>query len=273
MARGKVERGTGVSLQHQIYLLLSEAIISGRHAPGEQLPTEEKLIELFQVSRITILKAMERLETEGFVERIAGRGTFVRELRGSSMRIPMRSAVESMGATGVETQARILEFEFVPAVPLIREQLSLSEGATVQRIVRVRSKDRQPVLQIVTYVPEDVGRTWSAKELERQPFFDLLARAGVNVWRGEQVVSATLADPIVAQRLDIKIGAPLLELRRLMFDRKNRPVQYAEVLAVPQLFQLHLEMQPDEFERSRAGKGAAVPVARKHRGTKTSRST
>ncbi len=49
---------------------------------GEKLPPERQLSEEFKVNRVTIRRAMADLESEGFVIRHQGRGTFVRNTTG-----------------------------------------------------------------------------------------------------------------------------------------------------------------------------------------------
>ena len=77
--------------------------------------------------------------------------------------------------------------------------------------------------------------------------FQLLARAGANIAAGEQIVSATLAEPVVAQRLDVKVGAALIDLRSMMLDQRGRAVEYVEMLAVPERLSLRFELGADQL--------------------------
>ena len=104
----------------------------------------------------------------------------------------------------------------------------------VQRAVRIRSQEGMPVMHLTSYVPGALGSTFSRAELDRVPMFQLLARAGAHIAAGEQIVSATLAEPVVAQRLDVKVGAALIDLRSMMLDQHGRAVEYVEMLAVPE---------------------------------------
>lgn len=63
----------------QLYISLRERIVSGEFPPGSLLPPEMTLIEDYAVSRITVTKAMQKLEQEGLIKRQRGRGTFVLE--------------------------------------------------------------------------------------------------------------------------------------------------------------------------------------------------
>ena len=65
-----------VPLYHRVYVILQQKISDGSYPPGESMPSEDELAGAFGVSRVTIRKAMERLEREGRVLRQRGRGTF-----------------------------------------------------------------------------------------------------------------------------------------------------------------------------------------------------
>jgi len=54
-------------------------IADGRLQPNELLPTENEMIKSYQVSRTTVLRALNILVCEGLIYRVAGRGTFVSE--------------------------------------------------------------------------------------------------------------------------------------------------------------------------------------------------
>ncbi|MFO1082032.1 MAG: GntR family transcriptional regulator [Reyranellaceae bacterium] len=239
-----VDRVLGTPLHHQIYLVLADGIAAGRYAAGDPLPTEEELGRLFSVSRITVRRAMGSLEEAGLIERGAGRRTTVRPRLGQTLRMPMRSVIDNIVAYGAETEARVLEFGYVEARGIVRERLWQAAERPVQRAVRVRAQDGTPVMHLVSHVPGALGETFSRAELDRILLFALLARAGAEIVAAEQIVSAALADPLVAARLGVKVGAALIDLRSLMIDRHGRVVEYVEMLAVPEHVRLRFDMQP-----------------------------
>lgn len=63
-------------LYRTVYKALQERIRSGEIQPGERLPAEKALAEEFDVSRITIQKAMGMLVQDGYIVRRPGRGSF-----------------------------------------------------------------------------------------------------------------------------------------------------------------------------------------------------
>lgn len=247
MDRVAVHRELGAPLHHQIYLVLADGISTGRYGVGEALPTEEQLTRMFSVSRITVRRAIESLHDAGLIERGAGRRTVVSAQLGRPMRMLMNSVIENIVAYGTETDAKVIEFGYVEARGVVRDRLWQATEKPVQRVVRVRSHEGAPIMHLTTYVPAALGETFTAEDLGRVSLFRLLARAGAHLARGEQIVSATLADPTVASRLGIKVGAALIDMRRLMFDQQGRAVEYIEMLAIPDRLKLRMELGPDQL--------------------------
>jgi CheY-like chemotaxis protein len=62
-----------------IYVALRDRIVRGEYAPGEAIPGYPRLAVEFAVAPMTVRKVLAQLETDGYVSRQPGRGTFVRE--------------------------------------------------------------------------------------------------------------------------------------------------------------------------------------------------
>jgi len=73
----KVDRNSAIPLYYQVYTSLKERIVANEFKADEALPPERQLVKDYGVSRITIVKALDTLESEGFIRREHGRGTFV----------------------------------------------------------------------------------------------------------------------------------------------------------------------------------------------------
>jgi len=233
-----------VPLYHQIYVVLRDNIVSGRIQSGELLPGEQDLARDFNVSRITAKRALNELAASGFVVRERGRGTRVTEQPPQpSARTSLDGWLENISQMGVATEARVLEFGYVPASAPVARSLEISEGDRVQRAVRVRSRAGHSLSYLTTWLPGAIGDGFGPEDLEQQPLLQLLERAGVQVASARQTVSATLADPIVASALDIDAGAALLEITRIVSDRDGRPVEFIRVLYRPDRYQFEMDLK------------------------------
>lgn len=66
-----------------------QAMIFNKYSPGDRLPVENELAQLFSVSRITIREAISKLSTMGIIDVRQGDGTFVKRLSPASFMQPM----------------------------------------------------------------------------------------------------------------------------------------------------------------------------------------
>ena len=73
----KLERSGSGTLQRQIFAQVRDAILTGRLAPGSELPASRLLASQYSVSRNTVLQAYEWLTSEGYLETQRGTRTFV----------------------------------------------------------------------------------------------------------------------------------------------------------------------------------------------------
>jgi GntR family transcriptional regulator len=238
-------------LYHRLYVILRDRIASGTYPEGTVLPSEFELTEAFSVSRITAKRALDELATEGLVERVRGRGTTVTDraaalLGAQPITASIDGLLENLTAIGRETSVQVIEFGYVPAPDFVRARLELAPNARAQRAVRVRSLDGEPLSQSTTYVPEQIGRAYSAKDLASTPIIDLIERAGVVVGAAEQSISATLADSLIASRLKVGVGAPLLLMKRCVKDTSGKPAQYIEILYRPDRFEYRMSLTREQ---------------------------
>jgi GntR family transcriptional regulator len=137
---------------------------------------------------------------------------------------------------GLRTRVKVLDVQTINATPDVSAALNLSATELVQKAVRVRSIHDGPFSLITTFVPVKMAR-FGKSELAQKPILVLLEESGIQVGRAEQTISAQLADVATAQHLEVAVGTALLAVKRLIFDRKNKPVQW-----------LHGLYRPDRYE-------------------------
>lgn len=208
------------------------------------------MARLFQVSRVTVRRALATLETHGLIEKRQGVGTFVRQHAARQpIHAPMSELLGHMTEVVGETEVRLVEFGYEPAPAPVRALFDSPADALFQRAIRLRCFEDNRILHLTTYIPETIGRRLGQDAMASGSLYDLLLKNGVSFGSIEQVVSATLADPVVAARLQIEVGSPLLQIRRMHFDSRQQPVEYLEQLAAPGSFELRMSLQPGELRR------------------------
>lgn len=220
-----------IPLYYQLETILREKINSGELRPGDPFPTEDQLGKSYKVSRITVRQALSALEKEGLINRKRGKGTFVAENQTKLEPMKLTGMIEDIIAMGIKTKTKIINFGFVHSPPKVAESLKVSEEDQVLRIERIRLIKELPVSYTVSYIPSDLGKKISIKDLTIQPILNILEKkCKVKIARGFQIIEATLADSRIASFLGVMSGAPLLKIERTVFDIKNRPVEYISIL-------------------------------------------
>ena len=121
----KVIAGT-LPKYRQLLQLLRSQILGGELAPGARLPTEEVLIERYELSCGTVRKAIEQLAAEGLVYIVQGSGTYVSAAHPNA--VPFRFTDCTPGGAAV---FRVITKEIIPASMAIAERLALPPGEPV----------------------------------------------------------------------------------------------------------------------------------------------
>jgi GntR family transcriptional regulator len=146
----------------RVYLSLRDEMANGFYIAGASLPGEQKLAQLFEVSRVTIRRALKALCSDGWVERRAGSGTIVCDRRAAETPVAMdfNTLMPQLAEMGRNTTARLLSFTYGVAPAYVAQAMTLSENEKVQIATRVRLNNGQPFSHLTTYVPENIARNY-----------------------------------------------------------------------------------------------------------------
>lgn len=238
-----LELANGVPLYQQIFVILQNKIQSGEYAPGDSVPGEQDLCDEFGVSRITARRALNELAERGFVERRRGLGTRVLAGPAQPVQASIDGLLENVGHIGRTTTVEVLRNGLMPAGREAGDALGLTPEDMVVRAVRIRHLGGTPMSYLVTSVPADIGARIAGQDMSRTPLLLLLEEAGVAVAMARQTITATLADAEVSAALGVMAGAPLIEVRRIVFDDAGRAVEYIKILYRPDLYHFQMTMQ------------------------------
>jgi GntR family transcriptional regulator len=212
---------------------LREQIVSGEFLPSKQLPSEHQLMEQFEVSRITVRRAIANLVSQGLVVSRRGKGVFVREWRKvrRSLSNPLIFFDEDMARQNASAAIHSLSFEGVQASAEVAENLRLAadclEVYCQKKVILV---DQMPVALDVTYILYDIGKMFFT-ELQTGLIYPTLDKNGVLIERVETLMECTHATHEMSEHLETTLGAPLLVNRYIAYTQGNKPVICGETLS------------------------------------------
>ncbi|NNE74058.1 MAG: GntR family transcriptional regulator [Acidimicrobiales bacterium] len=206
----------------QIASALRSRIEAGEFGAGRVLPSEAALGKEFEVSRVTVRKALEALRDEGLVASRQGFGWFVAvdPLRQSLGRLGTIEA--QLAASDRVSERHVLGFAFVPTPAAVKRHLDVD---TVLEVRRLNRADGQPFARVTVWCPEHLGAELSRAEVEASPFYELL---DVPLGGASQTIGAQAASEADAELFDVPVGSPVLVCHRTTNDAAGQPVLVSE---------------------------------------------
>jgi len=221
-----IDRSSPLPFYYQLKQILLADLHARGLAPGTRLPGDHELCGLYDVSRTVVRQALAELETEGVIERVKGRGTFVAQHRTAQRLVQSLTGLfEDVAARGGHLRSDVRRQEVVPADAQIAEQLQLEPGAPVAVIKRLRFVDGEPWVLATTYLPHDLAPGLVHEDLSDQSLYAVLETSyGVRLTHGRRSVEAAVASDDLAAALGVTSGAAVLVLRSISFAG-DRPVE------------------------------------------------
>ena len=195
-------------------------------SPGEALPPERALAEMFSTSRTTVRQALHELTIEGRLVRRHGRGTFAAPPK-VAQPLQLTSYTEDMRRQGLASRSRLLSVSYVRADEALAERLQLRRGTRVLRISRLRLASEEPMAIETTHL--EAARFPGLARLlgDSVSLYALLSeRYGVHLARAEETIETVPATPLEAGLLEVTVGYPLMLLSRHSRDRAGRPIEW-----------------------------------------------
>jgi GntR family transcriptional regulator len=189
---------------------------------GHVLPSESELSAEFGVSRVTVRRALETLRDERLVESRQGFGWFSATAPVQQRLTQLDTIERQLEERGMHPQRQIIEFAFVAAPPHVAAQLHCDN---VLRVKRINRADGEPFAIVTVWCPADLGQNMSRRDVERQPFYELL---GIPLRGATQTIGAASASPSDAALLTVPVGSPVLRCERLTTSTSGEPILLSE---------------------------------------------
>lgn len=240
------------------YLQLKELIIgqisAGELQPRDRVPSENELVDATGVSRMTANRALRELNDEGYVERVAGVGTFVSDFKAVSHVLEVRNIADEITRRGHDHSATVLVQEKVAAGHDTVEALRIVEGSEVFHLVLIHHENGIPIQIEHRFVLTDF-----APDCLQQDFTAVTPSAYLSaispLQEAEHVVCAVMPDDEIRRGLDMADSEPCLVVSRRTWAHA-RPVSYARLYHPGSRFELSGHYVPPGTEAfSPAGEG------------------
>lgn len=223
----KLDARGAAPLHEVVKRQLSEAILLGRWAPGDLLPSEVALAQTMGVAVGTLRRALSDLTAEGLLSRRRKTGTMV---TGRTPHHSLRFFFQYFrlhGRDGAMLRSRpaMLSIDCAAGAPDETTRLALAPGADVIRIHRLRLIDGRPVMRDRYVFPAarlpDFPK--AAADVPELLYLHLLERYGVRISAVREQMTSELADAEDLALLRLDPPAPVLVIAETAYDQSGAP--------------------------------------------------
>lgn len=206
-----------ISLYFQLRESLTQKILSRQWEPGARIPTEKELCELYDVSRITVRKALDELEQMGYIVRRQGKGNYVNPNSMEQKLSKFYSFSEEIKRLGRQETAQLLSFDVQEATPAQARKLGVPSGARLMRVRRLRLVDLSPYGIEMSFIPERLIPGLTSVEVQKLGLYKSLNLHGLYPNHAIETLRAVNLSTADAKLLHVKANEAAVNLERVTY--------------------------------------------------------
>lgn len=226
--RGVLNPGSPTPLFVQIKEALLHGLRSEMWSEDHPLPSERQLTVELGVSRATVRQAIQELESEGWLIRRQGRGTFSNVHKVEQRLELLAGFSDNMRAQGLEPSSRVIGNGLEPATEKVGHMLGVLPGAPVVVLKRVRLVDGEPLLFEISHINESLVPGLVTLELSGSLYDTLVNHYRLVLASGEETIEAVAADAAIAALLDVPEGSPTVYTERTVVTDKGQTIEFTQ---------------------------------------------
>jgi GntR family transcriptional regulator len=227
-----VDKKSPIPIYYQLKEQLALLIRDGTFPIGGRLPGEQEISAELGISRGTVRQAITSLVSEGRLERMKGKGTFVTQPPSSILHFAehLGGLAEEIRLDQTPFAVQILTRQIIPAEGRLLTKLNLQRGDKVLYLESLGSAAGEPFVLAFAYLPESLCPGLLEMDLEDRPLYDVLeSQFGHRLARATRTIEASVADEYEAGLLRVAVGSPIQFVHSLAYLEDGRPIEYARL--------------------------------------------
>lgn len=215
----------------QIALDIQKKINNGQYLPNDQLPLEKEMCIQYNVSRITIKKAMDKLVMNGSVVKRRGAGTFVKDVDLEEI-TDISTSKQFNGFSGShigeKIETKVIDFKVINPSQEIANKLKMEKDDFVYYICRVRYAEDKPCVVEYTYMPIDVISGIKRDMLDGSIYRYIEEDLKLKIKSAHRTVRALIGNDLEKEELNIDDNMPILQVEQIAFLDNGQPFEYSK---------------------------------------------
>jgi GntR family transcriptional regulator len=194
----------------------------------EFLPSENELVQKYQISRATVRQALSALTREGLVHKVKGKGTYIAKHRVRYPLTQLISTTEEMKRRGWQPGAEVFSAQELETHSPITESLGIKAEEKVYELCRLRLGNGEPVGIQWAYLPARICPGLLELDLTTSLTKTMEEHFGVVFWSAHEFLRARLPTKFEVKKLQIPRSLPVIYMERITFSPEDKPVEFLQ---------------------------------------------
>lgn len=228
-------------LYEEIMTGIKEYIKDNQLQPGDRIPTEKELGELFQASRISIRRAIKELINEGVLKIIHGKGTFVNKQRKEIHLLHLQGFSEGLTTENDKITKEIVSLKKINTNQKLNKLFDNKYNEFIELVRKVYRNDQILSLDYA-YLPTAIYPDIENKiEKESSTFKIIHDEYGVVFKTVKKELEIVPATEELQKHLGISRLTPLILVEKIICNEYGQPVHYSEYYLISDTVKLRIE--------------------------------
>ena len=215
-------------LYEKVKKKITASLVQGEWRPGEAIPSETELANVYDVSQGTVRKAIDELSAESILIRRQGKGTYVATHNEENIQLRFLRLTSNFGLKE-KLDNQLVSFSKEKATNKLAKVLNINPASTIISLKRVLTFNEKPLILDVIKIPAQSFRGLTAEmvvEKKGSMYRMYETDFGVRMLRADEKIRAINANFESASLLNVKENSPLLSVERISYTYDNKPLEW-----------------------------------------------
>jgi GntR family transcriptional regulator len=215
-------------LYEKVKKKITASLVEGEWRPGEAIPSETELANVYDVSQGTVRKAIDELSAESILIRRQGKGTYVATHNEENIQLRFLRLTSNFGLKE-KLDNQLVSFSKEKATNKLAKVLNINPASTIISLKRVLTFNEKPLILDVIKIPAQSFRGLTAEmvvEKKGSMYRMYETDFGIRMLRADEKIRAINANFESASLLNVNENSPLLSVERISYTYENKPLEW-----------------------------------------------
>ncbi|MEF9921016.1 MAG: GntR family transcriptional regulator [Bacilli bacterium] len=224
-----IDKNADLPMHQQLYIILKDRINNGDYKEDSIIPSEAEIQKEFNISRITVRRAVTDLEHDGFVRKKRGVGAVVLHQKKYRDSFLFSGFTDDAKSRGEIPGSIILECKEIEASVMVSEMLQIEVGEKIGYLKRLRLLNGRIVGLHETYISLRYGFHIIDSDFNSlTSLYDFYDKHGIELGYADETIEAKMPTAIIRNELYMDEIQPVFYRERKTYDSSGNIIEYSQ---------------------------------------------